>query len=517
MLPVQLSGTRQLQHTFSSKVSLRRCRKVQWGAVLGLSLLFFGLMSVASVLPGRMAQAHHCSKLTDNSWLSRTLQAAGQQSSSSLPATADVSQAVVQAFTAVHAAAEQGLQPADMVWRCRSQPEPAGEVYDPCWECGTKQAGKHKQQAADSSMPTQPSSTAEDGPPVATVVARLDLSAILAGVGEYPQGSSSGRGIVVVGGGPKFTPAALVCVAFVRRTGCTLPIEVWAPPHEPIPTAVEADFTALRNVTLRSLGDAFPSIANDNMRERNFLSKQLAMLASAFQEVLFLDADNLPLRDPSFLFEEPLYTDTGLLMWPDFWASQVKAGAWEALGIPPDMRPKGSHESGQVVLDKQRAWQPLLLAIFLNMRGDVFYPLLSDIGQGDKETLPLAWLGLRRGKDGLVPHGTGALHTADGIDKGTAMLQRSPDGVPLFLHAHLPKIDVPKKHVELPPAVPRRWKAFTGADAVLPGGLNASRFDLHSYEVLDAIAGVAVEVELLQLRNYLRCRPEWVACCMQLQ
>jgi hypothetical protein len=113
MLPVQLNGTRQ--HTFSSKVSLRRCRKVQWGAVLGLSLLFFGLMSVVSVLPGRMAQAHHCSKLTDNSWLSRMLQAAGQQSSSSLPATAYVSQAVVQAFTAVHAAAEQGLQPADML------------------------------------------------------------------------------------------------------------------------------------------------------------------------------------------------------------------------------------------------------------------------------------------------------------------------------------------------------------------------------------------------------------------
>jgi alpha 1,2-mannosyltransferase len=296
-----------------------------------------------------------------------------------------------------------------------------------------------------------------------------------------------------------------------------LPIEVWAPPHEAIPTAVEADFTALRNVTLRNLGDAFPSIADDFMLERKYLAKQLAMLASGFEEVLFLDADNLPLRDPSFLFDYPLYADTGLLMWPDFWGCEAKAGVWEALNIPAHMRPKGSHESGQVVLDKQRAWQPLLLAVYLNMQGDVFYPLLSSWGQGDKETLPLAWLALRRGKFGLVPHGVGALHADDGKDRGTAMLQRSPDGVPLFLHAHLPKFNVPQKHVELPPAIPRRWKAFTGADAVLPAGTNASMFDLHSYEVLNAIAGVDVEVELLQLRNYLRCRPEWVACCRQRQ
>jgi alpha 1,2-mannosyltransferase len=351
---------------------------------------------------------------------------------------------------------------------------------------------------------------------VAPVVARLNLSAILAGVGEYPQGSSKGRGIVVVGGGAKYTAPAFGCVAFVRRTGCTLPIEVWVPPHEPIPPAVAAYFTAFGNVTLHSLGDAFPLIAHDNMLEQKYLAKQLAMLASGFQEVLFLDADNLPLRDPSFLFEEPLYTDTGLLMWPDFWGCETKAGVWEALNIPAHMRPKGSHESGQVVLDKQRAWQPLLLAIYLNMRGDVFYPLLSDIGQGDKETLPLAWLGLRRGEYGLVPHGVGAVHADDGQDRGTAMLQRSPDGMPLFLHVHLPKIDVPRKHIKRPPAVPRRWKAFTGADAVLPAGLNASGSDLHSYEVLNAIAGVDVEVEVLQLRNYLRCQPEWAACCMQL-
>jgi alpha 1,2-mannosyltransferase len=308
-------------------------------------------------------------------------------------------------------------------------------------------------------------------------------------------------------------------VYFIRRTGSLLPIEVWAPPHEPIHPAVAADFAAMRNVSVRTLEDTFTFAAHDDMEDRKFLAKQLSILASQFQEVLFLDADNIPLRDPAFLFDEPAYKQHGLLMWPDFWRSQAKPGAWDALGIPPELRPPGSHESGQVVIDKQRAWKPLLLAIYLNMRGDVFYPLFSDMGQGDKETLPFAWVALGYGKYGLVQHGVLALgfwtqqHTHHA---GTAMLQRSPDGIPMFLHAHMPKIDVPKQHIKLPPASRRQWDELTGEITALPAHLNLTSLQgkTHSYEVLNAVARYDVEVESLQLRRYLRCQPAWVACCM---
>ncbi len=36
-------------------------------------------------------------------------------------------------------------------------------------------------------------------------------------------------------------------------------------------------------------------------------------------QVLFLDSDNTPLRDPSFLLDHPAYTATGALLWPDYW------------------------------------------------------------------------------------------------------------------------------------------------------------------------------------------------------
>ena len=42
---------------------------------------------------------------------------------------------------------------------------------------------------------------------------------------------------------------------------------------------------------------------------------------TSFAEVLVLDADNLPLADPSFLFESPEYKSSGSLFWPDFWSN----------------------------------------------------------------------------------------------------------------------------------------------------------------------------------------------------
>jgi Mannosyltransferase putative len=42
----------------------------------------------------------------------------------------------------------------------------------------------------------------------------------------YP-GHYSGRGIVIAGGGPKYTPSAWVNVCKLRHLGCKLPIELW--------------------------------------------------------------------------------------------------------------------------------------------------------------------------------------------------------------------------------------------------------------------------------------------------
>ena len=45
--------------------------------------------------------------------------------------------------------------------------------------------------------------------------------------------------------------------------------------------------------------------------------KPYAILHSCFQEVLLLDADQVPVRDPAEVFRWPQYLETGALFWPD--------------------------------------------------------------------------------------------------------------------------------------------------------------------------------------------------------
>jgi hypothetical protein len=50
---------------------------------------------------------------------------------------------------------------------------------------------------------------------------------------------------------------------------------------------------------------------------RGFVLKAYALLHTRFTEVLFLDADNSPVLDPTILFDDPTYASTGCLFWPD--------------------------------------------------------------------------------------------------------------------------------------------------------------------------------------------------------
>jgi len=52
---------------------------------------------------------------------------------------------------------------------------------------------------------------------------------------------------------------------------------------------------------------------------KNFHLKAAALIASSFAEVLYLDSDNVPLRDPEYLFDSPAYQENGrAVFWPDY-------------------------------------------------------------------------------------------------------------------------------------------------------------------------------------------------------
>lgn len=69
------------------------------------------------------------------------------------------------------------------------------------------------------------------------------------------------------------------------------------------------------------------------MQLTRFVGKVAALLYCSFQEVLLLDADNLPLADPTYLFQDPLYRQRGNLFWPDYWSTWVNDEVYPFLGL----------------------------------------------------------------------------------------------------------------------------------------------------------------------------------------
>lgn len=57
------------------------------------------------------------------------------------------------------------------------------------------------------------------------------------------------------------------------------------------------------------------------------------LAALRFAEVVILDSDCLPLRDPSWMFSAPQYQQHGNLFWPDFWSNWVRDEAYPLAGL----------------------------------------------------------------------------------------------------------------------------------------------------------------------------------------
>ncbi|HKS38054.1 MAG TPA: glycosyltransferase family 9 protein [Verrucomicrobiae bacterium] len=191
-----------------------------------------------------------------------------------------------------------------------------------------------------------------------------------------------GRGIVICGGGARYLTNAWVCIHMVRRVGCALPIELWHLGGEKVNPAVRKQ--------LQSLG--VRCIDASKMREKlpvrilnGWELKPYAILHSRFKQVLALDADNIPVIDPRFLFETAPFKATGALFWPNVERRKLPAAVWSFCGIRRRKEPP--FETGQLVVDKERCWRSLRLCLWYNENSDFFYKHLS----GRDETFHLAF------------------------------------------------------------------------------------------------------------------------------
>ena len=96
-----------------------------------------------------------------------------------------------------------------------------------------------------------------------------------------------------------------------------------------------------------------------NMSEMQdgWVVKAQMLYHTSFEEVLVLDSDNVPLRDPAFLFDSMEYRAHGNLFWPDFWThnfmSPGQAYTFLKLKDPWEKEPNTvTTESGQFLIDR---------------------------------------------------------------------------------------------------------------------------------------------------------------------
>lgn len=231
---------------------------------------------------------------------------------------------------------------------------------------------------ADATAP-QPSRLDSTVPRLTMQTAARAAEQHLATIKPYP-GSFSGQGIVTCAGGVRYLTCAWVLLRTLRRLGCTLPVEVWCYAREVDPGWAELakSFNAVVRVLPEESLDADP-------RWSGWRLKPAAVLHSSFHEVLYLDADNVPVRDPTELFTEPEYLAHGTIFWPDAGKVQRGSDQWSIFGVP--YRDESEVESGQILVDKAVAWKALNLCDWYNKHAEFFYRYCY----GDKDTFRFAW------------------------------------------------------------------------------------------------------------------------------
>ena len=123
----------------------------------------------------------------------------------------------------------------------------------------------------------------------------------------------------MVGGNGKTLDLIYVTLRMLRELKSQLPVEVWHLPGE----LTASDQRALRalGATPRDFGgtDVLMPMQQIKGRHKNFQIKVAAWVNSAFEEIIGLDSDAMPVRELSYLFETEVYKRTGQIFWPDWW------------------------------------------------------------------------------------------------------------------------------------------------------------------------------------------------------
>jgi glycosyltransferase involved in cell wall biosynthesis len=249
-----------------------------------------------------------------------------------------------------------------------------------------------------------------------------------------------GRGIVMAVG-QDYLAGAWVALWLLRTVHrCRLPVEIWYRDDDDLPPHMRA-ILAEPGVEFRAASaerSAWP------LPRTGFELKPFAVIHSRFAEVLALDADNVPLADPTPLFDLPGYRRTGALFWPDVDPVNPYNPIWTIAGGEAPVGPEW--ETGQLVINRRRHSRPLALTGYLNAASDFYCAYL----RGHKDPFHLAWFALdapctllpaqpAEACGAFEPSSTVPGSMADANVDPRGLWQHDFDGRRLFLHRTLAK------------------------------------------------------------------------------
>jgi len=196
------------------------------------------------------------------------------------------------------------------------------------------------------------------------------------------------KGIVIGAGGAKYFGCGFACVYILRQLGCELPVEFWYLGEYEMDNKMKkiCDLFNIKYI------NAIKYCEDNNLSPRilnGWELKPFSTLHSEFKQVLYLDADNIPAKDPTYLFDLQEYKDLGAIFWPDLppckrkeWLPTI---CWENIGL--EFINEVDFETGQYMINKEKCFKELNITMWMNEHSDWFYKFVY----GDKSTFHLAW------------------------------------------------------------------------------------------------------------------------------
>ena len=164
----------------------------------------------------------------------------------------------------------------------------------------------------------------------------------------------------------------------LRLLNCHLMIDLYVK-HEEYPSPIGLHIFKDYGVHVHDLDDLYRDFGDlaVQLNKTPYVTKLLSLLSASCEECIFMDADTVAVRDPAALFNDPLYKDTGLLLWPDLWHMRAgKSPLRQIFAVPEstdaDVR---TVDTGQMVVNKKRAWPALVLALYMQLQPHFFVPL----------------------------------------------------------------------------------------------------------------------------------------------